>query len=306
MKTITVRKKPIDYKEYVRRSATSDDYSRLIEEPCIIKDKDSGEILGVYGILTGDRLEQLRNTILKIKITKNRRTQGLKTQSRIFGYMPREPIRKNWCSSVVMARQQPKEHAIVCQFATVLADYYQIYTPEIYDKHLKIVDEKVLPQWKIKDSPFTSGIINKNNTLKYHFDSGNFRQVYSNMVGFKKDIEGGHLAMPEYDIALAIGDGSITFFDGQKILHGVTPITNLTEDAYRYTIVYYSLQGMWKCEPIDDEIARIRNVKAKQMQERFDRLTGNLPDDPWKDKIDAMSDDEGELLVEEQMRTKIK
>lgn len=304
MKTIRVKKKQVDYRKFIRRSAVTDDYSELIHEPCIIKNEND-EILGVYGVLTGNRLEQLRDTILKIKINKNRRTSGLITQSRIFGFTPREPIRKNWCSSVLLAREQPKEHAIVCQFATVLADYYKTYAPEIYQSHLEIV-KKVIPQWKIKDSPFTSGIINKNNPLKYHFDKGNFNQVYSNMVGFKKGVEGGHLAMPEYDIALAIADGSITFFDGQSILHGVTPIEYTREDAYRFTIVYYSLKGMWKCLPIDEEIARIRNLKAKQIQQRFDRLTGNLPDDPWQDKINEIVTKDDERLAEEQMRSKIR
>jgi len=306
MKTVHVKKSKVDYKEFIRRSATTDDYSELIYEPCIIKD-ETDNIIGVYGVLTGDRLEQLRSTILKTKITKNRRTQGLKTQSRIFGYMPREPIRKNWCSSVLLAREQPKEHAIVCQFATVLADYYKTYAPEIYSQHLEIVNDKVKPEWKIKDSPFTSGIINKNNPLKYHFDSGNFNSVYSNMVGFRKDIEGGHLAMPEYDIALDISDGSITFFDGQSILHGVTPITYLTPESYRFTIVYYSLQGMWKCLPIDEEIARIRNIKAEQQEMRYKRLTGQLgDDDPWKDKIDEIVTKDDEALAEEHMRSKIR
>jgi len=304
MKTIRVKKKQVDHREFIRRSATIDDYSELIHEPCIIKDEND-LIVGVYGVLTGDRLEQLRSAITKIKITKNKRTQGLITQSRIFGYMPREPIRKNWCSSVMLSRENPKNHAIVCQFATVLADYYKTYAPEIYSKHLSIVKDKVLPQWKIKDSPFTSGIINKNNPLKYHFDSGNFRSVYSNMVGFKKDIEGGHLAMPEYDIGLAIADGSITFFDGQSILHGVTPIQYLTEDAYRFTVVYYSLKGMWKCLPIDKEIARIRNIKAEQMNTRYLRQSGNLPDDPWADKIEMITK-EDEELAEETMRSKIR
>lgn len=303
MKTIRVKKTKVDYRKFIRRSATTDDYSELIHEPCIIKDENDN-IIGIYGVLTGNRLEQLRSVILKIRMSKNRRTQGLVTQSRIFGYTPREPIRKNWCSSVLMAREQPKEHAIVCQFATVLADYYKTYAPEIYSEHLKIV-KKVIPQWKIKDSPFTSGIINKNNPLKYHHDSGNFKDVYSNMVGFKKGVEGGHLAMPEYDIGLAIADGSITFFDGQSILHGVTPIEYTTEDAYRFTIVYYSLKGMWKCLPIDEEIARIRNLKAKQIQQRFDRLTGNLPDDPWQEKIEMITKDD-ERLAEEQMRSKIR
>ena len=117
---------------------------------------------------------------------------------------------------------------------------------------------------------YKSGIINKNNELKYHFDAGNFKGVMSNMVAFKGDVEGGHLAIPELDIALEIADNTLTIFNGQEILHGVTPIETQNEQSYRYTVVYYSLEQMWKCEPIDDEIVRIRESQQVKEKTRID------------------------------------
>jgi hypothetical protein len=137
-----------------------------------------------------------------------------------------------------------------------------------------------MDDWKIGGTPFTSGIINKNNPLKYHFDAGNIGQVYSNMIAFKNDCEGGHLALPEFDIGLEISNRSVVFFDGQDILHGVTPFRLLSRDAYRYTIVYYTLKQMWNCKPLDEEIARIRTRKTERETTRFKRLTGELkPED---------------------------
>ena len=129
-------------------------------------------------------------------------------------------------------------------------------------------------EWKIKGTPFSSGIINKNNALKYHYDTGNIKGVYSNMVCFKKNCEGGYLVLPEFDIALEVSNRSIVFFDGQDILHGVSPFQLTTMNGYRFTIVYYTLQQMWKCQEITEEIARIKQRKTEREHRRLAMMKG--------------------------------
>ncbi len=68
-------------------------------------------------------------------------------------------------------------------------------------------------------------------------------------------------------MALEIANDSVLLFDGQDILHGVTPFT-VSDDGYRYTVVYYSLQRMWDCLTITDELARIRNLKTQRERKR--------------------------------------
>lgn len=168
----------------------------------------------------------------------------------------------------------PKEHALVCKYAETVSEYYQKYAAAKFGEHKQTTKKQVKAQYVIEGSPFTSGIINKNNPLKYHFDAGNFVGVYSCMLGFKHNVAGGHLAIPEYDIGLEISTNSLTIFDGQKIMHGVTPIQMLADDSYRYTIVYYSLRKMWECLPINEEIDRIRNVKTQREYKRLEEVEG--------------------------------
>jgi hypothetical protein len=144
----------------------------------------------------------------------------------------------------------------------------QHFAPETYATHTQTTD-KVLRDYVIPGTPFTSGIVNKNNPLKYHFDSGNFKEVFSTMLAIRGGTAGGHLALPAYDVGLAIANNSVTIFDGQQILHGVTPIKFLTPDAYRFTIVYYSLRKMWDCLPLREEVERIRNVKFEREKKRM-------------------------------------
>ena len=163
---------------------------------------------------------------------------------------------------------QPQEHAAVIKYGIQISGLYSQFTPEVYEQHMAITKEKVLDEWAIRNTPFTSGIINKNNPLKYHFDSGNFKNVYSCMAVFKRGTKGGFLSMPEYGVGVSLPHNSVFMFDGQSVLHGVTPITKESPTDTRYSIVYYSLQQIWNCLPLSEEIARIRNKKTERERKR--------------------------------------
>jgi len=269
MRIIEIQPKEIDLEKYKKRSALETDVETLITEDTIIT--TNGEPVIMYCKLT-ENLDALRWAVKNIRYEVGPRTLGLVSQSRIFGYRPRITVRHDYCNPTSLATEYPKQHHIITEFAASLTKYYQENFPDVFVKHANIVEEKILPEWKIDNSIFTSGIVNKDNPLKYHFDSGNFRGVLSNMVAFKKNVLGGHLVIPAYDIKLEISDGSLCVFDGQSILHGVSPFTaeKQSQEHYRYTIVYYSLEQMWKCEPYGAEIKRIRKRKKEQEKKRLD------------------------------------
>ena len=269
MKDIKIKRHSAERSSFVKRGALEEDYDTVIAENCRLIDAESGEVLGVYyHYFPHDDLDPLRAVLRRIKYQTDERTSGLKTTSRIFGYMPRIPMRADFCRSTSLAKEAPNEHRAVCSLAVPISAAYNAALPERFATHLAEVRGKVKSEYIIGETPFTSGIINKNNPLKYHFDTGNFRDVYSAMVVLKKGYSGGRLCWPEYRIALETGDGSLTLFDGQSILHGVTPFTKTSADAYRYSIVYYSLLGMWKCLEPSAEIQRIREVKTLRERKR--------------------------------------
>lgn len=279
MKNVLVsRIKDFDYSKYVKRSAIESDYSKLYKEDITLIDADTNKLVAVYFTLP-KKYPAVLEACHKIEYRVDVRTSGLKSTSRIFGYRPRETIRKDFCSSTSLSQDSPSQHNVLVNFARILSDYYEKYCGDVYQAHKKIADEKIMKEWKIEGSPFTSGIVNKNNPLKYHFDAGNFDSVYSNMVAFKKGVSGGYLSIPEYDLGLEIADNSVLLFDGQKLLHGVTPIKYVNKNSYRYTIVYYTLKKMWNCEALSAELARIKKRKTEREFKRFDRMTGKIPSD---------------------------
>ena len=266
MKVIEITKKPdFDYRQYVKRGALESDFDTLIEGDTILT--ENGKIRLVYKTLPLDE-KRLLKALNNIKFNVSERAGGLKTTSRIFGFAPRVALRNDYCRAASLAKESPREHKIICDYAREVEAIYKENDPDKYTDHKAIADGKLKADYRIEDTVFTSGIVNKNNPLKYHFDSGNFEKVYSCMLALRYNMEGGYLAMPEYGIGLKIGNNSVTVFDGQSILHGVTPMSPISPDAYRYTIVYYSLKQIWNCLPIDEEVARIRNVKMKRELKR--------------------------------------
>lgn len=271
MKTVEIKRKEVDYADYVKRSAHEDDYETLITEDCLVTEDGKPKIL--YAKLDKDLTKYVRQAVKNIRYQSSTRTNGLKTTSRIFGYNPRNVLRKDFCSATSLAVESPNEHAIICDFGAELAKLYADHFPEVYKTHEEVTNTKMQHEWTLDQTPFTSGIVNKNNPLKYHFDSGNVKDVLSNMVVFKNGTGGGYLSCPEFNVGFEVADNTVILFDGQNILHGVTPIQKKHPRGYRYSIVYYTLQQIWNCEALDLEMARVRNVKAKREMKRIEPET---------------------------------
>lgn len=268
MKVIQIKKQELDLKAWVKRGASESDYTTLIDEPCMLV--EDGVIRVVYDHLEGIDTKPIVSALRRIKFQTGKRSRGLVSTSRVFGFKPRNEMRQDYCSSTSLAVESPKEHELVCDLSLILEEYYKKNDPEGYEKHKTQADEKVKGNWRMKGSSiFTSGIINKNNPLKYHFDTGNFSEVYSMMVVFKGGVEGGYLALPEYGIAFKLPHDSVFMFDGQGILHGVTPIKYTSPEGFRFSMVYYTLKRMWQCLEVNEELARIRQRKTDRERTRI-------------------------------------
>jgi hypothetical protein len=265
---LRVKKIPIDLNKYKRKSATENDCSRFIDYDAEIE--IDGRLAIVYRHrLQEDGLEEVRNSLTMVKYNVAHRTGGMTSTSRIFGYSPRNHVKSQPCRATSLAIENQIAHSNLCKTALIVEKIYSEINPQLYKKHKNETDQNLQDSWKMEGTCFTSGIANDCNPLQYHFDSGNYAGVWSGMIVFKKHISGGHLSIPELDLTIACGDKSLLLFDGQSLLHGVTPIRKVRPDGRRFSLVYYSLKQMWRCLDIDGEIDRLREVRTKT--ERKDR-----------------------------------
>lgn len=222
-----------------------------------------------FTYITDFPMEELRKAVLSIdNIGVSRRQSGVPSQSRIFGFSPRMPVQqRDYCAPASLNRDYPGQKNTLFKYAELFSGLLEKHYPE-HAETSRIAMKNVKPEWVMPGGLFTSGIINQDNPLQYHYDAGNFEGTWSVMAVFKHQVAGGHLILPEYNLKLACQDGSICIFDGQSELHGVSPIRKMTEDAYRYSIVFYSIEAMCRCGSQKEEIHRAQVQRTKTEMKR--------------------------------------
>lgn len=275
MKIIRLHRRKLNLKDFIKRSALESDASQLIDYDCVVVDADTNEVVIIYKKIEDLPIHnKVFKSLEKVPFGSSTRVSGLKNPggTKVFGHVPRNRAKTvdQACRLSKLALEQPSTHNLLCEYAQVIQDIYKENDQSRFLRHQELA-KNVNEGYVIPGTLFTSGIINRNNPLKYHFDRGNFTKVSSAMIAFKNDIEGGHLTIPEYDVKLEIADRTISMFDGQELLHGVTPIHPMSPDARRYTMVFYSLVGMWSCLPLDEEVANARNARWESELKKYNR-----------------------------------
>lgn len=265
-------------KDFLRRSAQESDTTRVLSEPgvyCL-----DGKPTIIYGQL-GGRYEEMLWAVRSLGLSHETRSakgghiqshaadrrKGL-GESRIVGFRPRIPFGQNFCSVASSLIDYPAQSKVIFEFAQLLNNIYGVYAPELAERH-SLGLSSISADWIIPGTRFTSGIVNRNNPLKYHFDRGNLEGVMSAMVVFRQLSEGGFLSLPSFNARFELKDHTFFLFDGQSHLHGVTPIKKLNAQGYRYSVVFYALRAMGKCGTLEEELQRARVEKRGRERRRI-------------------------------------
>lgn len=263
MKRLDLKRHEVDTDAWWRKVAASDShFSVVIDEPFLGFEGD--ELRVVYLHVDPEKTAALRTAVQTIRYEKGYRTVGLKSCSRVFGFQPRLTIRRDFCSAAGLSLESPREHDAIVQGGERASELFKQFHPAQFQAQSDILKAKVRPEWTLPGGVFTSGIVNYNNELRYHFDAGNFPNCWSGMYVFSSDVRGGSLSLPEFKIAVELRNSSLIFFNGATVFHGVTPIHKKSLRGARYSIVYYALRDMCKCLSAAEELERIRQVKTQR------------------------------------------
>tara|TARA_R110002126_G_C10430917_1_gene498148 strand:+ start:1120 stop:1635 length:516 start_codon:yes stop_codon:yes gene_type:complete len=161
-----------------------------------------------------------------------------------------------------------------------LTPIYKKHRPTDYKEAMQHVAENIHPDWvSSSKTPFLTANINVNHAIRYHRDAGNIRNSYSNVLILKRDLVGGHLVLPEYNVVLSQNDRFLVLFNGQDLIHGVTPIKPDGPNPQRASLVWYTLGGMTHCQTPEDELTRAKGVFTTKATKR---ASGNNPTEQTK------------------------
>jgi hypothetical protein len=197
------------------------------------------------------------------------RLSGIRAANEYFGTTPPDPPKKRYaCRDGRLYEREPQYRAIVDEITVAAWRHFQKHFPAQAAAHEAVVKASIHPDWLIAGTPFTSGIVNDRSALPYHKDGGNLVGTWSMMVALRQHTGGGALNIPELGITLAIPDGSLTIFEGQRYWHGVTPMVYRKKDAYRFTLVWYVKQAIRQCGCRAEETARA-SAQATKIQDGY-------------------------------------
>lgn len=251
--------------------------SRVIDGNVAIVDEDSGQVVALHMVCASDLATDLAGSLSRVKwddqvfanATTTSRLNGMASTHRTFGYQPPVPMRRRYgCSRSQFNSEYPEAMDQIAQFCRVAEHVFRTNAHEVHDTTCGKVRDNIPPAWLIAGTPWSSGIVNKTVSLPYHKDQSNITTSWSAMLVCRRQVEGGLLHLADYDTYFAVPHGSITIFDGQSVVHGVTPMRIVHPGGFRYSLVTYAKTGMRKCCPDPAGEGRRAAIEATQAEDR--------------------------------------
>jgi hypothetical protein len=262
--------------DLVGKNPTEADAEMLIHPGTTVTDSQTGDLVFAYGRLEGD-FDELKAICRKIKFTQKARvTQAMNkdkyenqsSRDCAFGSRPPNSVFNHAAALCEFNGKYPVWYERVISLGVGLTELYQKLAPEKHARQAEIV-AGIHKDWVIPGTVYTQGVINDANALGYHFDRGNIEGGLSAMVYLKHGGAGGNLILPQLNAKLVVEDKTFVLFDGQSLLHGVTPI-KITQPKiqYRYSFVFYAREPMIGLGSFAEEL---KKKKKMEMDLRFRR-----------------------------------
>lgn len=242
-----------------------------VTQPTIVRDAETGEPVFVLAHLDRAVTGPLRQAARAYPATTTYRMAGSRNVSRTFGFTTaRAPMRRSSCRPCSGAIDHALAHERIVAAADPLSALLGKILPDRARDDRARAAAAIRPEW-ILGGWWTSGVVNFDSPLPYHYDANNLA-CWSAMPVLRRGVRGGHLHVPEYGLVVECRDGDVCYFAGYDLMHATTPIRRVAPDGYRISAVYYTVAGMGQCEEPSAELARGRarqsdredNMRARQ------------------------------------------
>ena len=282
MHTLKISKIKINDSDYQFKFGSKQDYDTILSQTSIVRDAATGLI--VAGLFKkAISLETAKNAYPAFMagfgyVTDNRgsyqgekRKQETQKRSRTTepvhsytgGYFERQGGFTPICRATSFTREQNKAWRKQIPFLKEMATVVQENDPLRYSKLMDYIG-KIQKDYTIDGLPFTTTAVNLSVRAAYHRDRGDYKGGVGCMAVLKKGVcINWKLVLPEYRVALDIGDRDVILFD-PHLLHATTKGTGIGEiykDWNRISVVAYVRERLIKCLPHEEEIKRARMRK---------------------------------------------
>lgn len=189
----------------------------------------------------------------KIKLVRN----NIPIMSNIMGYFDTLDLgykkifklagmKKPICRETSFTGKFPEKWEKVIPLIKEIDKQYKILFPEQHKKQKKA---SKTTKYVIENTAFSTITINLNLQTACHFDKGDWKEGFGNLVVIERGkYKGGYTGFPQYGIAVDVRTGDFLGMDVHH-LHGNEPIEYITEKCERLSLVSYLREGIVnKCQ----------------------------------------------------------
>lgn len=282
------------------------DYDRVVHAPSALYLDNE-----LFGLLLRPTfsVDPLFDVLADVTMHRNARTGGMYTFSRTFGFRPRSAMHNHCCATCTFSAGHPDVNAQLVALGQELSAQLRHHHPVQWGAQNDVMAANVAERWVMPGtSIFTTGIINKSSSLRYHCDAGNFPGSWNAMLMMRRGMTGGRLVLPEYGVALEPGDGVCCFMDAQATVHGVDDMHAFNADGVRYSVVFFALQAMRHCQSPEEELQRIKRKRTERQRRQHsrerDKLTARLVADRAVKRQGSFREQKERLFERERAKAK--
>ena len=190
--------------------------------------------------------------------------EKLEVNSGIAGYFDRS-AHYDFCRTTAFNKNNLDKFEQAIPLIEFVDKAFEELIPERYNKQ-KGMAKATHPNFRIKDTAFTTITINKDYRTAVHTDAGDYAQGFGNLIAYCKDIEPALFVLPRYRIAVDLRTNDLLLADVHQH-HGNTEIIKKTKGAVRLSFVMYYRENMWKCGSPSEELKRHQLNQRRVAQE---------------------------------------
>jgi hypothetical protein len=152
--------------------------------------------------------------------------------------------------------------------------FYQNY-PEAYQRQYRVASNS---GYNIPHTAFSTLTINYNFRTALHIDKGDYKDGFGNLTVCSKDIQGGELLFPKYELAIHVKTGDFIAMDVHQY-HCNNEIKYTTPESYRLSFVGYFRASLMKCRETNKRHDSVPNRDTNFLiHEIFHMIGEDVPD----------------------------
>ncbi|MEK9767824.1 MAG: hypothetical protein VW683_02785 [Betaproteobacteria bacterium] len=190
--------------------------------------------------------------------TVSKTTTAKSSESGIIGYFDRS-VRFPYCRTTAWTQENMTNWGKAIPYIQAISSEFEKACPERHEAQKQVWSE-THPDFRIKDTVFTTVTVNRNFRTAIHCDAGDYEGGLGNIAVLQAgNFDFGYTCLPRYGIGFDVRTTDVCFFNVHE-WHG-----NIDFEAKkpfeRISIVCYYRQNMMHCKSSDEELMIVKNRK---------------------------------------------